>query len=259
MNKLQIIDWNFSCFGYNKTKLEFLFSNTENDVCMLLQEIKPDVYEYIKKTYGDKYEFVYSLDYRKPGSFDSEARKLGVLIACSKSIKILCSGVVERNILPDRTAFATIEYCGKVLKILTIHSVTGCGYYKAKSIQYETLTEFIYEYNPDIIGIDANEPQIDSCNIENMKFFENGYGAACFFRGMANQGLVDAFVKANDISECKEGECLTVSCNVRKRGPVRYDFVFVKNEIELNYCSYMYESAVEAGSDHALIKAGILV
>lgn len=259
MEKLQIIDWNFSCFGYNKRKIEFLFSKAKENCCILLQEIKPEVYEYIKNNYSGKYNFVYSLDYRKPGIFDSEARKLGVLIACSKSVEILNSGVVERNIFPDRTAFATIKYCGIVLKFLVIHSLTGCGYYKAKSIQYESLSEFVREYNPDVIGIDANEPEVDSYDIDKMKFFENGYGAACFFREVRNCGLVDSFVKANKITECSDGECLAVSCKVRRRGLVRYDFIFVNNKIDTEHCEYLYDSSVEAGSDHAMIEAEILI
>ena len=70
---------------------------------------------------------------------------------------------------------------------------------------------------------------------------------------------ISLWLRANGVTECKEGECLAFSYNVRGRGPVRYDFVFIKEEIKLDYCSYLYEPAVAAGSDHALIKAGMSV
>jgi hypothetical protein len=55
---------------------------------------------------------------------------------------------------------------------LTIHSITGCDYGKAKSIQYEALMEFVDDFKPDIIGIDANEPKIDSYDVEKMEFYK---------------------------------------------------------------------------------------
>ena len=255
--KLQIIDWNFCWHGYNKKKLEFLFSIVEENTCIMLQEVMSDVFDYIKNTYGDKYNFIYSLDYREPGLFDTNARKLGVVIACSKNIKILDSGVIERNLFPDRTAWAVVDFEGREIKILALHSITGCGYYKAKSIQYDTFIEFMEEFNPDIIGIDANEPKIDSYDVDKMEFYENGNGAGGFFRSTKRKGLVDAYVKANNITECEEGKYLTTSHIVRRKGPVRYDFLFINNNMDILSCDYLYEESIKADSDHALIVARI--
>lgn len=63
-----------------------------------------------------------------------------------------------------------------------LHSITGCSYQSAKSIQYDMFTEFVDEYKPDIIGMDANEPNVDSCDIDKMTFYDrNGTGAKIFF------------------------------------------------------------------------------
>ena len=44
-------------------------------------------------------------------------------------------------------------------------------------------TEFVDEYKPDIIGMDANEPNVDSCDIDKMTFYDrNGTGAKIFFK-----------------------------------------------------------------------------
>lgn len=165
---------------------------------------------------------------------------------------------IERNLFPDRTAWATIMCNNKKIKILGLHSITGCSYQSAKSIQYDTFTEFVDEYKPDIIGMDANEPKVDSYDLDKMIFYnENGGGAKTFFKKVKESGMKDAYVVANDITTCEEGKCLMISHNVRRRGVVRYDFLFVDNNISITKCNYDYDGAIKAGSDHALIEADI--
>lgn len=252
---MRVIDWNISYMGNYIPKLDFLFSYLENDYCVLLQEVKPNVYEYIKSKYSENNTFLYSLNYRKPGKFDSDARKLGVLIILSKEIQILESGVIERNLFPDRTMYATVKYNNKILKLLALHSITGCGYYKAKSIQFESLSEFVDIYSPDIIGIDANEPQKDSFDIEKMIFFDNGNGAKTFFNTIKQIGLIDTYVKFNNIQTKNDNQPITVSHHIKRRGNVRYDFLFSNNKFTIKSCKYKYEESIAAGSDHALIVA----
>ena len=74
----------------------------------------------------------------------------------SKNFEILEAGVIERSPFPDRTVYVTLKKNDKTIKILALHSLTGCGYYRSKSVQYDSFAEFIDEYRPDIIGIDAN-------------------------------------------------------------------------------------------------------
>ena len=255
---LQIINWNISYMNDWEKKMGFLFSKLNNDYCVILQEVGPYVAQCIREKYSEANTFVYSLDYRKPSKYDSGARRLGVMLIFSKSIEVLESGVIERNLFPDRTVWATIIHNEIKIKILGLHSITGCSYQSAKSVQYDTFTEFIDGYKPDIIGMDANEPDVDSYDIDKMIFYNrNGAGAKTFFKTVKELNMQDAYVIANNITTCEEGKCLTVSHNVRRRGTVRYDFLFVSKNISIIKCDYDYEGAVEAGSDHALIEADI--
>ena len=136
---------------------------------------------------------------------------------------------------------------------MTLHSLTGCGYYRTKSVQYDSFAEFIDDFRPDIIGMDANEPQIDHYDIKQMRFFGNGPGAKHFFDKINEIGLVDSFVKHNNITKCEKGVPLTKSHNIRRKGAVRYDFIFIKNRFEINSINYYYEDAINAGSDHAML------
>ena len=256
---LRFIDWNISYAGDITRKMEYLQNYLEDDTCVMLQEVKPHAYEYIKTVLADKFNFFYSLDYRKPSRFDSDARKLGVLVLTTKDLGVLNAGTIERSPFPDRTVYVTLKKCGLIIKVLALHSLTGCGYYRSKSVQYDSFAEFIDEYRPDIIGIDANEPQFDHYDMQKMKFFDNGPGAKHFFDEMVNIGLTDAYVRANAIDNYEEGKPLTQSHNIRRKGAVRYDFLFAKDTYSVNSLVYNYKDAVAAGSDHAIIVGDISV
>lgn len=250
---MRIIDWNISYAGDTEKKIKYLQTLFIENTVVILQEVKPHAYEYIKAILGKEYELLYSLNYRKPSKFDSDARKLGVLILINKNIEILDVGVIERSPFPDRTIYTTVNYQGTPLRILGLHSLTGCGYYRSKSVQYDSFAEFIDEYRPDIIGIDANEPQIDHYDMKQMRFFDNGPGAKHFFDEMLDIGLIDSLTGFYDINLYEEGKPLTKSHNIRRKGAVRYDFLFVKNTMKINTLLYNYDDAVAAGSDHAII------
>ena len=250
---MRFINWNISYVGDTESKFNYLQTVITKDTCVMLQEVKPHAYEYIKEQLQNDYNLFYSLDYRKPSKFDSDARKLGVLIIIHKSFQVEDSGVIERSPFPDRTMYIKFACENKSVKLLALHSLTGCGYYRTKSVQYDSFVEFIEDFQPDIIGMDANEPQIDHYDIKQMEFFDNGPGAKHFFDKIVEIDLVDSFVKYNNITVCEPGVALTKSHNIRRKGAVRYDFVFVKNSYEIDMMNYHYDDAVKAGSDHALL------
>lgn len=256
---MRIIDWNISYAGNTEIKINYLQTHIGENTCIMLQEVKPHAYEYIKAILSDRYDLFYSLEYRKPGKFDSDARKLGVLVLVSKGIEIVEAGVIERSPLPDRTVYVTLKKGEETVKLLALHSLTGCGYYRSKSVQYDSFAEFIDAYRPDIIGIDANEPQVDHYDMRQMQFFDNGPGAKHFFDEMANIGLTDAYVRYNGTEGYEEGQPLTKSHNIRRKGAVRYDFLFVRDTYKVEAISYNYDEAVEAGSDHAIIVSEIAI
>lgn len=256
---MRVIDWNISYAGNTEEKIKYLQTYLTDDCCVIMQEVKPHAYEYIKTLLGNQYEMFYSLNYRNPSKFDSDARRLGVLVLVNKGIEIESAGIIERSPFPDRTVYITIKRNDKKIKVLALHSLTGCGYYRSKSVQYDSFAEFIDEYRPDIIGIDANEPQIDHYDIRQMEFFDNGPGAKNFFNEMADIGLTDAYVQFNGAEGYEKGHPLTKSHNIRRKGAVRYDFLFVSDRYRVDNCSYNYDEAIAAGSDHAIIVSDISI
>lgn len=256
---MRIIDWNISWASDIRPKIEYLKNQIRNTTfIIILQEVKPSSYKEIKESFAGIANIEYSLAYRAPSKFDTDSRKLGVTILVSKNMNIKNATVLERAIMPDRTLMVDVDFNGKSLRILGLHSLTGCQHGKAKEIQYFSFAEAIDSYKPDIVGIDANEPQIDHYDISKMKFFDNyqkGNGCKAFFETMQQNSLIDSFIKNYDISQYADGKCLTTS-HIIKRGnkKVRYDFVFINNDKIKDYlCEYDYNGAISAGSDHAAI------
>lgn len=264
---MKIINWNLSWLKNIGSKIEYLLKEIrEHSFIIILQEVTQSSYKYLCEELDSIANMEYSLDYRIPGKYDTNSRKLGIAILTSKDIKINKAQVLDRAILPDRTLMIDAIYQNIPLRIMGLHSITGCQHGKAKEIQYFSFAEAVSEYKSDIVGIDANEPELDHYDISQMKFFDNynkGNGCKTFFMTMSENFLEDAFVKNYDKTQFIPGQYLTTS-HIIQRGKkhVRYDFLFVNKQKFVDYnCSYFYDEAIEAGSDHAaiiLLTKGIL-
>lgn len=257
---MRYINWNIKCTSNTEKIISLINSMVTPKECIIaLQEVMPNAYELIKNQFGNDYHIEYSLDYRKPSEFDTNNRRLGVVILISRDLILSDAGVIERNVFPDRTLYAVTEYKGKELKIVALHSITGVSYKMAKSAQFRTFAEYVRECKPDIVSFDANEPKLDHYDIAQMKFFdqgqgEDGKGARLFFEELNNQQLRDAFIDNYDISQYVEGEPLTVSHIIGStKAKRRYDFVFARQDLKVLNVSYHYEEAIEASSDHAMV------
>jgi len=259
---MKVIHWNISYKAQKERVAEKLVSDLrggETIACLL--EVTKTTDCFLREQLGDGFRFVYSLDHRAPGDFDSKVRKLGVLIIVPSEMRILYCGVLRRVPYPDRTAFATIsDKNGRVFRVLGLHSVAGCNFLRGKSVQFDSFAEAVKEYNPDIVTIDANEPMTDHWDIRQMTFFDNrdkGNGAKNFFTAIADNGLRDAYACVFDKASFIPGKCLTTSHKVAggKDQERRYDFIFVKSDtFKVNDCSYSFDEALEASTDHAIVR-----
>lgn len=221
----------------------------------------PEAADMIEKRLGNEYHIEYSLNYREPGEFDTNNRKLGVMILISRDLLLIDAGVCERNVFPERTLYAVTEYKGKQMKIMALHSLTGVSFKMAKSAQFRTWAEYVKKFNPDVVSFDANEPKLDHYDISKMEFFdqgqgEDGRGARLFFEELENQNLRDTLVNDYDVTNYKMGEPLAVSHIIGSTGAKRrYDFIFARQDMKVVNVQYLYDEAIEATSDHAMIVA----
>lgn len=256
---VRILDWNVCSMNGAENKIDYLKRSLDNgSFIAILQEVKPTLASLLQDEFGGRGIFLYSLDFRPPGKYDSGARELGVAIIASDDIEVRGSGVLPRSLMPDRTLWADLRVKGQDMRVFGLHSITGCDHVMAKSYQFLSYAEAVDEMRPDIVGIDANEPKIDGYSAEEMTFFKQrsrDNGAPTFFRTMEECGLRDSLIRNVDTSRPIEGRCITCSHVIRSsKDKVRYDFVYLNGSRFIDYsCRYDYDGAVEAGSDHAAI------
>ena len=254
-----IIDWNISYMHTINKKIDYLKNTIKNkSFIIILQEVTQNDYNELQNQFSNIAHIEYSLKYREPGMFDTRSRKLGIAIIVSNDIRVTHAQVLERALLPDRTLMVDVMYHNKLLRIFGLHSITGCQHGKAKEIQYYSFAEAIEIYKPDIIGIDANEPQYDHYEFAKMQFFNNynkGKGCQIFFETIHQNHLVDSYLNKYDINQFVDGECLACSHIIKQnKKKVRYDFLFIKKDLFEDYLSiYDYDNTIQSGSDHAAI------
>ncbi len=266
---MRYIDWNICCKSNTKKILEYLKSQMQMEKCIItLQEVGTEAAKYIvselKDNFYCEYSGVYSADSKE---FDTDNRRLGVMIIVSKDIRIVDAGVFERCLLPERTLWAVINSDGKEYRVATFHSVTGAGFKWGKAIQFRRFAEAVHNFRPDFVSMDANEPLKDHALIEKMEFFSQGKedegdrnGARVFFNELKTLGLADTFAATLNNPEACDGRPLAVSHIIKSsHRECRYDFIFAKKEMDICASKYLYEESVAASSDHAMVITDMLV
>lgn len=231
-----------------KQKLEHNFS------IACLQEVTPSVKSFLCSFLGESYYYIYSLDSRYVGDFDTKSRKLGVLTILSKSFRPLYSHTLSRTPFPDRTLLVSFAFMGIEYRVINLHSVTGCNYLKAKSVQFYSFAEAIKYYQPDIVAFDANEPHKDHFDEEQRIYFNNkdkGRGAKTFFTTLVKNNLQDAFVAINKDSYNREP--LAISHIINGKEHKRYDFIYLNRKFDINKSEYLYQDSINASADHAMV------
>lgn len=257
---MRYINWNIKCFCEVEKIIALLDSKLQTRDCIIaLQEVMPDRAERLREHYESDFNIVYSIDYRIPDEeFDTNNRRLGVMLIASRDFEVVESGVFERCLFPERTLYATLSLGEQKLKVVSMHSLTGVSFKMAKAVQFRSFAECIRDYKPDIVSFDANEPKADHYDISKMEFFDQGdkgQGARLFFEELIKQGMSDAFATLYDKSSYIPGEPLITSHIINKKINRRYDFVFVNNQYKTLSVDYLYDEAVKASSDHAMIVA----
>lgn len=259
-NELTLIQWNIGYSANIEKAFGLLRKHLKGSFVVMIEEVVPKGYEILSSLVGDEFHMDYSLNYRPPGQFDTKARKLGVAVLTSKDLKLTSVEVYERALLPERTLLVQVEYRGTPVKIAGLHSITGCSHLMAKSHQFCSWAEMLSEFNPDVVMMDANEPEVDHFSLQKMKFFErNGPGAEIFFKEMAGHGMVDSYTANYNAADFAEGEPLTVSHIIKGSGRrCRYDFILVNQDcLSVHDCKYLYEEALAATADHAMVVARV--
>ena len=247
--------------GKEEGRINYLKSLLENNMptVVILLEIKPDVFVKIKESFPG-FNVAYSLDIRRPGTHEGGNRQLGVMVLASSHFQIEKKEVLDRNIFPERSLSCKLDYNGDPITVLGIHSITGCGYKRAKTAQFLSLADYVASEKYDVIFIDANEPDIEGLEQKDNVYFsqinDNGIGARTFFDTLEKHNYFDCYRDICHIKNYVRGKPLTISHIIQNsKKERRYDFLFRKDNWKTVSAKYDYDNAVAAGSDHASILA----
>jgi len=199
----------------------------------------------------------FSLDLREPGKYEGKNRSLGVA-TLSFGIELCSFELLNRSVFPERTLFSKLKYLDCSLFVLNYHSLTGVDYKKAKSSNFATIADFM-EQNDNILDFacfDANEPEIDSMNVDELKFWDNrdkGYNAGLILGKNKVHCLEDSYVRFLKMKNVHiETNPLTTSHKTGENMR-RYDYILSSKKWSPCYIDYPYESSLIASSDHSIV------
>jgi hypothetical protein len=254
--EIRILQWNISNRCNSQLISAYINAILKQHTIVNLQEVTQNAYfeicSILKPTSS-----AFSLDLRVQGKYEGKNRSLGVA-TLSFGIELCSFELIHRSVFPERTLFSKFKYLDDSLFILNFHSLTGVDYKKAKSSNFASIAGFM-EQNDKILDFacfDANEPEIDSMEEDNLKFWDNrdkGYNASLILGKNKVHGLEDSYVrflKNNNIQI--ETNPLTIShkagANMR-----RYDYILNSKKWHPNYIDYPYASSLIASSDHSIV------
>lgn len=247
--KLKLLQWNISYNCKIDKIVESISSMIEDNTIVCLQEVVGSHKDRLIERLAPC-DYAYSLDYRVPGKFDGNNRKMGVL-TMSFGGKVEEVKVLERSVFPDRTLYAKVKMEGESVSILNFHSITGVSYKMAKGSNFASIAEFLHTtYDLDFFCCDANEPMVDSFDVNEMEFWspkDSGKKANLVFGKDRVHHLSDP-VQCDDLGF----EYLPFSYKTGKTHR-RYDLIYKSDRWITKSLDFYYDDSIKASSDHAKV------
>ena len=208
---------------------------------------------------------VSSLTLRPAKPKEKRARHLGCSIFGRSPFRSLSAELLNQLDFPERALVVRTSSAVGQLTICSFHTPPGVNWGEIKPRTLKAIAEWLALQGGSIVfGIDANAPKTDHPNpLENEWWWDEEpllLGAAPVHQ--LRDALRIFFEKRPEalaeIRRQRPHGPLAIS-HIRGRGsnktPCRYDFIYVSPDVIVRDVTYLYEEAVEAGSDHALVVA----
>jgi len=201
-----------------------------------------------------------------PISSQGVARRGGCLIAAS-SDWVLTSTLAFPHILPSSRSLAvTAVHTGSALTLLSCYAPTNTGPgRKERPRAFSALADWLSSAPcPVVLGMDTNGPRVDHPNIKQNRWWTEEealvLGAGAQTEDVLRLWYADHPAELKRRVRYYPNGPLADSYHRGRRGKYlrcRYDSIRVSPGISVTDIRYLYEEAVRAGSDHALVVADI--
>lgn len=160
---------------------------------------------------------------------------------------------------PERSLWASLHAGGHEVEVLSVHSLTGVGYKKAKASNFATIADYLQERpSLDFLCFDANEPWRDSLVLEEVEFWatngDGGRNAALIMGAGRVHFLEDSFRKYSAGAIVDGSVTLPVTHHTRGT-PRRYDHIFSSPRWKVTAIAHPYEDSINATSDLSAVVA----
>jgi hypothetical protein len=161
---------------------------------------------------------------------------------------------------------AEVEAPTGSLFLSSFHTPPGVTWLEKKPLSLLALARWLAQHQTRVVvGIDANAPKTDHPNIErNEWFWEDeplmlGHEPLHSLKDALRVWLADHPTEAQRCYALRPRGPLAISYNRSTRRPVycRYDFIYTTTDFSVSRIDYLYEEALRAGSDHALVVADL--
>jgi exonuclease III len=258
---LRIANWNVRGMPHPADQLRLLAD--QNSDILLLQDVGPSAVRAVADSHlcnhiADTGSF--------PISFQGVARRGGCLIAV-KGDWVLTSTLPTPDALLFSRSLAVTATCGQaIVTLLSCYAPTNTGPgRKERSNTFSALAAWLSTVSaPVVLGMDANGPRVDHPDIEQSRWWTQEE-ALVLGSGTPTEDVLRLWY-ADHPAELKRrvryypNGPLADSYHRGRKGKYlrcRYDSIRVSPGIGVTDVRYLYEEAVQAGSDHALVVADI--
>jgi hypothetical protein len=201
-----------------------------------------------------------------PDPPEAIVRRGGCLIAATNEWVLAPALALTDGLSPSRSLAVTATHGGAALTLLSCYAPTNTGPgRKQRPAYFAALAAWLAAVPaPIVLGMDANGPRVDHPDIEQNRWW-TGEEALVLGAGTPSEDVLRLWY-ADHLAELKRrlryypNGPLADSYHRGRRGKYlrcRYDSIRVSPDVSVMDIRYLYEDAVRAGSDHALVVADI--
>jgi len=257
--RLRIASWNIRGMPHPTDQVRLL--DDQHADIVLLQDVGPSAVRAVADSRLWNHVMDTWLLPRPPGAI---IRRGGCLIAATDDWVLLPVLPVQHVLLSSRSLAVTATHREAALTLLSWYAPTNTGPgRKERSGYFSALAAWLSTVSsPIVLGMDANGPRVDHPDIEQSRWWTEEE-ALVLGSGAQTEDVLRLWY-TNHPTELKRrvryypSGPLADSYHRGRKGKClrcRYDSIRVSPGISVTDVRYLYEEAVRAGSDHALVMA----
>lgn len=260
---LRFVSWNIHGKKSVSSQLDLL--RTVAGDLVALQEVTASAYQALVESKLFAWS-AYSLHMRPPQRDEGPGRRLGCAIFGQTPFQLKKPSLLENAPFPERALIVEVEAPTGLLMLHSFHAPPGVTWQKKKPQAFLALAQCLAQYQTRVVvGMDANAPKIDHPNLEQSEWWWPE--EALMLGHRPSHTLKDALriwlskhpLEAEKLRLLRPQGPLAVSYDRGQRTsvPCRYDFIYTTPDISVSQIRYLYEEAIKAGSDHAVVVADL--